>query len=175
MLNPVGIKPRERPTGNCKIISAEEQPQVNEIVQNDIYLDDCLSREENVEKTLQRADELELVLNHVDFTLNGITLTGGDLPSALLTDDSCVNLAGMKWFPKEDLLALNIGELNFAKKQHGKKPVQHQDIIPSKLTRPNCVSKVAEIFDLTGKITPITATINEDGLAYTGQERPQVG
>ena len=117
----MGIKQRERPTGNCQIISAEEQPQVNEIVQNDIYLDDCLLREENVEKTLQRADELELVLNRVDFTLNGITFTGGDLPSALLTDDSCVNLAGMKWFPKEDLVALDIGELNFAKKQRGKK------------------------------------------------------
>ena len=52
----------------------------------------------------------------------------------------------MKWFPKEDLLVLDIGELNIAKKQHGKKPVQHQNNIPSKLTRQNCVSKVDEIF-----------------------------
>ena len=39
--------------------SAEEYPQVNEIFQNDIYVDDCLSGEQNVEKALQRADELE--------------------------------------------------------------------------------------------------------------------
>ena len=68
----------------------------------------------------------------------------------------------MKWFPKEDLLALDIGELNFAKKQCGKKPVQHQNIIPTKLARQNCVSKLAEIFDLTGKITPITAATKTD-------------
>ena len=101
------------------------------------------------------------MLNH-GFTLKGITFTGGDLPSALSTDDSSVNVAGMKWFPKKGLLALNIGELNFAKKQHRKKAVQHQNIIPSKLTRQNCVSKVARIFGLTGKTTPITAAMKMD-------------
>ena len=96
------------------------------------------------------------------FTLKGIIFTGGDPPSVLSIDDSSVNVAGMKWFPKEDLLALDICELNFAKKQHGKELVKHQNIIPSKLTRRNCVSKVAEIFDLTGKITPITAAKKMD-------------
>ena len=110
-----------------------------EIVQNDIYLDDCLSGEENVKKVLKRADDLELVLNRCGFTLKGITFTEGDPPSALSIDDSSDNLPGMKWFPKKDLLALDIGELIFIKKQHGKKPVQQQNIIPSKLTRGNCV------------------------------------
>ena len=114
---------------------------------------------ENVEKTLKRSDELELVLNRGGFTLKGITFTGGDPTSALSTDDSSVNVAEMKWFPKKDLLAFDIGELNFAKKQRGKKPLQHQNIIPSKMTRRNCISKVAQIFDLAGKITPITAAM----------------
>ena len=114
-----------------------------------------MSGEENVKKASKRADELELVLNCGGFTVKGITFTGGDPPKALSTDDSSVNVAGMKWFPKKDLLALDIGELIFTKKQHGKKPVQHQNIIPSKLTRGNGVSKVAEIFDLTGKITQL--------------------
>ena len=133
-----------------------------ETVQNDIYLDDCLSGEENVKKVLKRADDLELVLNRGGFTLKGITFTESDPPSALLIDDSSDNLAGMKWFPKKDLLALDIGELNFAKMQRGKKPVQHQNIIPSKFTRRSCVSKKTEIFDLTGKRTPITAAIKID-------------
>ena len=115
-------------------LSAEEYPQVSQIVQNDIYVGDCSSGEENVEKALQRADELELVLNCGSFTLTGITFAGGDPPSALSTDDSSVNVPGMKWFPKEDLLALDVVELNFAEKQRGKKPVQHQNI-PSKWTR----------------------------------------
>ena len=71
------------------------------------------------------------MLNRRGFTLKGITFTGGDPPSALSTDDTSVNVAGMKRFPKKDLLALDIGELNFAKNQHGKIPVQHQNITPS--------------------------------------------
>ena len=102
------------------------------------------------------------MLNRDSFTLKGTPFTGGDSPSALSTDGSSVNVAGMKWFPNKDLLALDMGELNFAKKQRGKKPVRHQNIIPSKLTRRNCVSKVAEIFDLTGKITLITAAMKMD-------------
>ena len=68
----------------------------------------------------------------------------------------------MKWFPKEDMVSLDIGELNFAKKQRGKKPVKGRNTIPFNLTRRKCVSKVAEMFDLTGKITPITAKIKLD-------------
>ena len=96
------------------------------------------------------------MLNRGGLFLKGITLTGSDPPSALSTDDSSVNVAEMKWFPKKDLLALDIGELNFAK------PVQYQNIIPSKFTRRNYVSKVAEIFELTGKITPITGAMKMD-------------
>ena len=77
-------------------LSAKEYPKVNQVVQNDIYVDDCLLREENVEKALERADDLELMLNGGGFTLKGITFTGGDPPSAL----SSVNVAGMKWFLK---------------------------------------------------------------------------
>ena len=77
-------------------LSSEEYPQVNQIVQNDIYIDDCLSGDKNVEKALQRADELKLVLNCGGFTLKGITFTGSDPPSSLSIDDSSINMTGMK-------------------------------------------------------------------------------
>ena len=128
LLNPVGIRQRERGLHESARLSAEEYPQVNQIVQNNIYVDGCLPVEKNVEKALQGADELELMLNCVSFTLKGVTFTGGDPTSALSTDDTSVNVAGIKWFPKKGLLAYDIDELNFAKKQHGKKPVQHQSM-----------------------------------------------
>ena len=65
----------------------------------------------------------------------------------------------MRWFPKEDLVLFDLSELNFAKKCRGKKPSHQQNIIPANITRRHCVSKVSEIFDLTGRITPITATM----------------
>ena len=60
------------------------------------------------------------------------------------------------------MVSLGIGELDLAKKQRGKKPMQGRNTIPFYLTRRQCVSKVAEMFDLTGKITPITATMKLD-------------
>ena len=102
------------------------------------------------------------MLSRGGFTLKGVTFSGKEPPSTLTADNNTINVAGMKWFPKQDMLSLDISELNFAKKQRGKKPTQHQNQIPEKLTRRHCVSKVAEIFDLTGKVTPITATMKMD-------------
>ena len=39
-----------------------QYPEVNQIVQRDIYVDDCLSGETSNELAFQRADELTLVL-----------------------------------------------------------------------------------------------------------------
>ena len=72
-----------------------------------MYIDDCLSGEENIEKALQRADEFELVLNCDGFNLKRITFTGGDPPSALSTDNNNVNVAGMKWQTYQPLTLLN--------------------------------------------------------------------
>ena len=66
------------------------------MVQNDIYVYGCLSCEGNVETALQRADKLQLALNHRGFTLKGVTFTGSEPTSVLSTDNSSVNLAGIK-------------------------------------------------------------------------------
>ena len=66
----------------------------------------------------------------------------------------------MKWFPKADVISLDIKDMNFAKKIRGQKPITTNNIIPSKLTRRDCVSEVCEIFDIVGKITPLTADMN---------------
>ena len=68
-------------------ISADEYPEVNNIVQKDIYVDDYLSGEENINKALERADQLELVLNRRGFSLQGITFSGKDPSTALSADD----------------------------------------------------------------------------------------
>ena len=85
------------------------------------YSDDCLSGDESINKALEIADQLELVLNRGGFLLKGVTFRGKDPPAAFSADNSSINGAGMKWFSKEDLLSLDISELNFAKKNRGKK------------------------------------------------------
>ena len=95
---------------------------------------------------------METVLNRGGFNLKGVSLSGEDPPSMLTEDGQMIFVGGMKWFVKEDMLSINIGELNFAKKHHGKRPSSTINVIPSKLTCRHCASKVAEIFDLTSKV-----------------------
>ena len=140
----------------------DSYPREHNIINKDIYVDDCLSGEDSWEKVRETTDNLILVLNRGGFGLKGLTFSGLDPPDNLSTDGVSVNVAGMKWFPKEDKIALNIGELNFGKKIRGKKPCIVKGLIPEEFTKRDCVGKVAEIFDILGKITPITGSMKLD-------------
>ena len=61
-------------------MSAVEFPEVNHIVQKDIYVDDCLSGAQNLKHAMIRADQIELVLNRGKFSLKGVTFSGKNSP-----------------------------------------------------------------------------------------------
>ena len=130
------------------------------MVNRNIYIDDCISRERSIEEAHQKADELEIVMNKGGFTLKGFTFSGRSPLESLSDDGEAVFVGGMTWYSKSDELSFNIGDLNFAKKSRGRKPATSTNVIPEKLTRRHCVSKVAEIFD--GKLTPITCSMKID-------------
>ena len=92
----------------------------------------------------------------------GFTFSGHYLPERLSDDGKSIKVAGMKWYPKEDILQLCIGELNFSQKRRGKRNEAKVGVIPEELTKRQCVGKIAEIFDLTGKVTPIVAGMKLD-------------
>ena len=143
-------------------ISKQEFPEANQIIQNDVYVDDCLTGEESQPVAHQRADELEVVLNRGGFALKGIAFSGEEPPQTLSDDGEMIHIAGLKWFVKSDEISLNISEMNFSKKVRGKKPSKASNIIPVNLTRRHCASKVSEIFDLTGKVSPLIASMKID-------------
>ena len=120
-------------------MSAVELPDVNHIVQKYIYVDDGLSGAQNLKDAVIRADQIELVLNRGGFSLKGVTFSGKDSPATLTNDEASINVAGMRWFPKENLVSLNLSELDFARKCRGKKPSQQQNIIPANITRRHSV------------------------------------
>ena len=161
-----GVKSRdnqaERSLKENAKLSKVEYPKINEIVKNDIYVDNCMSGEQSEREALKRANELEVVLNRGGFVLNGTTFSNQDPPESLSDDDESINVAGMKWFPKDDIISLDIEDMNFSKKIRVRKPTTTNNIIPSKLTRRDCVSKVWEVFDITGKVTPLTAAMKLD-------------
>ena len=94
--------------------------------------------------------------------MKAISLSGEDPHESVSDDGVSICVAGMKWYPKEDVLSLNLSELNFSKRVRGKKSESAVNIIPDKLTRRHCAAKVAEVFDLAGKVTPVTASMKLD-------------
>ena len=143
------------------LISKDRYPRVHEVITNDFYVDDCISGESSIHIAMETADNLEIVLNKGGFGLKGFTFSGQDPPENLSADGQSISVGGMLWYPKIDKLSLDIQEMNFAKKQRGKKPLS-SCTVPSNLTRRQCISKVSEIFDPTGKVTPITAGLKID-------------
>ena len=139
-----------------------EFPRVNEVIQNDIYVDDCLSGEDSLEKILGATDKLKLALNRGGFVVKGFTFSGRVPLPNLSNDGVSRSVGGMKWFSKEDLIILDTTNLNFNRKTRGKKSEAMNDQIPKAFTKKDCVGKVAEVFDLLGKATPIISGLKCD-------------
>ncbi|XP_066935373.1 uncharacterized protein [Clytia hemisphaerica] len=140
----------------------DQYPAANRILQEDVYVDDCISGDINTEEACKRADELEVITSKGGFKLKGITLSGADPPSHLTDDGVSVAVGGMKWYSKSDKVSISISELNFSPKRRGKKCSAATNIIPEVLTRRHCASKVAEVFDITGKLSPLIAAMKLD-------------
>ena len=141
--------------------SKSENPEANIVIQKDV--DDCLSGADTKEEVMQLADEIQIILSRGGFTLKGFTFSGESPIELLSGDNKSINVAGMKWYPEDDKLELDITELNFNKKHRGKKLQSlERNAIPKHLTRRHCVSEVAEIYNLVGKITPLAGMMKCD-------------
>ena len=141
--------------------NAEQYPRAHDIVLNDIYVDDCISGTDTEVERLVATDELKLSLEKGGFTLKGFSFSGSMPDEKLSVDGVFVSVGGLKWYTKEDYLMLNVNELNFARKVRGRKSEDGLGI-PDRLTKRDCVGKVAELFDPLGKITPIVAGMKLD-------------
>ena len=140
----------------------EKYPEVQRIIHEDVYVDDCVTGEETTEVAHTRFQELESIIHPGGFRLKGITFSGKKPLPELTEDGESILVGGIKWFPLPDEVSLNISHLNFSKKTRGKKSLDTINIIPKHLTRRHCASKVAEVYDLTGKIAPIVASMKLD-------------
>ena len=138
-----------------------EYPEVHQIVTKDIYVDDCLTGERSAQQLHQRADELSLVLLKGGFNLKGFTFSGAKPLKQLSDDGESIHVAGLKWYSEKDFLKLDVSPVNFSQRLRGKQ-ITSSNEIPNNLTRRQCLSKVSEVFDLTGMITPLTASMKID-------------
>ena len=115
-----GVKPSGNLAETARI-SKGDYPEFHEIICKDVYVDDCLSGEKSEYAASSRADQLEIVLNKGGISLKGVAFSGKDPPESLSDDGTSIVVAGMRWFPKEDKISLNLEKLNFTKKRRGRK------------------------------------------------------
>ena len=153
------IKQNVHEIGN---LCSKDFPRQNDIIQNDLYVDDCISGEDSLAIAQEVTEGLQEVLGKVGFHLKGVTFSGSDPPKHLSNDELSINVAGSRWFPNLDLLSLRIGELNFSKKIRGKKSAKLAGLIPDEFTRTDCAARVGEIFDLNGRVAPLVAEMKLD-------------
>ena len=142
-------------------LTKEEYPRAHEIVNHDVYVDDCVSGESSEEERMQATDQLQLSLETGGFTLKGFTFSGSDPDEKLSDDGKSIMVGGVKWFSREDYWMLNVGKINFSRKIRGRK-VENISDIPECLTKKLCVSVSGEVFDPTGRVAPILGGIKLD-------------
>ena len=137
-------------------------PRAFSAVTYDTYVDDCKSGTNSPDDTLKVMEEIDCSIGTGGFTNKGYTVSGKDPPADLSSDGESVTVGGMKWFPKGDFLRLNIGPLNFNRKCRGRKSMKDIGAIPQRLSKRDCASILAGVFDPRGLAAPIIASMKDD-------------
>ena len=159
-----------RPSGNlaqCALrrtaeLCAEKFPCALDPILKDTYMDDCISGSESPEASRMAMDHIQCTTNVGGFDTKGFVYSGEDPPEALSDGKDFILAGGTKWFPKQDLIALNIGPVNFSKRVRGKKSEAGVGVVPDVLTKRNCVSRSSEPFDIVGLLAPILGGLKLD-------------
>ena len=134
-------------------IFKDKYSNVHQIILKLTYMNDCMVGDKDKEEPTKRQDDLQMVLGCGGFNLKGFTVSDKDPDELLTSDGVSVSVAGQRWFSSGRSHIVGY-ELNFAKKRRGKKTssINH---VPENLSKRHCASKVGEIFDFTGIVTPL--------------------
>ena len=82
-----------------------------------------------------------------------------------------MDFGGLAWFPKLDVFSLRIPSLYFGTKKRGKIPTSVKvfdgscsidQFTPEQITRRQCTGIVAQVWDILGKVAPITLKLRHD-------------
>ena len=115
------------------------------------------------------ADQL---LSMVGLQCKGWTFSGEDPPEKVSKDGFNIKMGGMVWTPKIDAVEIPIPLLHFSWRLRGRLDDSTiffegdfgdlEKFVPVGLSRRQIASKLASIFDLTGKFTPIIIGLKAD-------------
>ena len=138
-------------------LTKDDYPLAHDVIMNDVYVDDCLSGNHTEKGRSETADQFSLAIAKGGFRDKGLTYSGSHPPEHLANEDGIsVNVGGLIWFSKDDVITLKISD-NPGKKKRSKKGK-----LDGKLVRRDCVSAVYGIFDPKGLAAPIVCGFKID-------------
>ena len=151
----------------------EEHPEVATLLILKRYVDDFGQSTLGKAETKDLIDKTDKVLKKINMEVKGLIESGKDPPEVATDDGVSAGFAGLTWFPKADFYKLNIQSLHFGKKKRGKFPsdlikfdqtagISFDEFTPAQITRTNCTSVTARIFDITGLLAPLTLKLKSD-------------
>ena len=150
-----------------------EYPEVAKFLLKFRYVDDLgrstVTREEAPIIAIETADLLNKNLNMK--IKGGWSFAGQDPPLEVSKDGVSVEFGGLDWIPKLDTFSLRIPHLYFGTKKRGKVPASVrvfdgsssiEIFTPEQITRRQCTGVVARVWDILGKVAPITLKLRHD-------------
>ena len=151
----------------------EGYPEVAEFLVKFCYVDDLGRSNKSLEETMMLIRRTEEVLGMLLMSIKGWGTSGKDPPAELSDDGKTVGFAGMTWAPKIDCFKLNLDKLHFGKKRRGRYPddlkkfdgsfgMTMEEFVPKTLTRLMCTSVTCRIYDIPGKLAPLTLRLKHD-------------
>ena len=151
----------------------ETFPEVAALLIKRRYVDDMGKGTKSKQDSIKLIEQTTKILaDKLKMEIKGWALAGEKPPPEVTKDGESVDLGGILWYTEPDLYTLNLPPLCFDKKRRGKLPegsthfdpktMTLEQFVPGKLTRRMVTSAVAKMWDMMGKITPVTLRLKHD-------------
>ena len=150
-----------------------KNPKLYDLLVNCRFVDDMGTSDATLEALRKLANEADELFDEVGLQCKGYTFCCSDPPPEVAEEGQTVSIGGLKWYSRLDLLEVPIPPLHFSKKQRGRLIVGTQvfdgncledmdKFVPIKFTVRMVFSKNASLFDLLGKLAPLTGLLKCD-------------
>ena len=127
----------------------------------------------NEEEAKKIASGVDKALDYIQLRIKAWTLSGKPPDPKVSEDGVTTTFGGLRWFPGLDFFKLEIQPTHFGKKKRGRFAdslevfdgrfgAKMEDFVKPSLSRRDCQSVTARVFDPLGKVTPLLGKLKYD-------------
>ena len=143
----------------------EENPELALFLILSRYVDDLQDSKASKEECVKLASAADELFTRVGVECTAWTFSGSPPPSIVSKDGMSVGVGGFGWFPEGDILELKVPKLHFGNSRRGRladsvkvfegNEDEIDSFVPDPLSRRQAASKLASLWDILGKLSPI--------------------